>query len=135
GCPVIAKAHPTHVMLCERLAELATTALASVPAPDGTFAMVAGYAAGASLAKADMIAAIAFTGSQRGGLALWRMANERSTVIPVYAEMATVNPVIVTRGAANDMATVAPGIVGAFTPVARQFRTKPGLLPPPSAAP
>jgi NADP-dependent aldehyde dehydrogenase len=128
GCPVIAKAHPAHVLLCGRLAELATTALGSARAPDGSFAMVAGYEAGASLAKADVIAAIAFTGSQRGGLALWRMANERSTVIPVYAEMATVNPVIVTRGAARDMATVAAGFVGSFTLGAGQFCTKPGLL-------
>jgi NADP-dependent aldehyde dehydrogenase len=90
--------------------------------------MVAGYEAGASLAKADAIAAIAFTGSQSGGLALWRMANERSTVIPVYAEMATVNPVIVTRGAASDMATVAAGFVGSFTLGSGQFCTKPGLL-------
>jgi NADP-dependent aldehyde dehydrogenase len=128
GCPVIAKAHPAHVLLCERLAELATTALASARAPDGTFAMVAGYEAGASLAQADVVAAVAFTGSQSGGLALWRMANDRSTVIPVYAEMATVNPVIVTRGAASDMATVAAGFVGSFTLGAGQFCTKPGLL-------
>jgi NADP-dependent aldehyde dehydrogenase len=128
GCPVIAKAHPAHVLLSERLAELAVTALASSRVPAGTFAMVAGYEAGVSLAKADVIAAIAFTGSQSGGLALWRAANERSTVIPVYAEMATVNPVIVTRGAANDMATVAAGFVGSFTLGAGQFCTKPGLL-------
>jgi NADP-dependent aldehyde dehydrogenase len=128
GCPVIAKAHPAHVLLCERLAELATTALASAPAPEGTFAMVAGYEAGASLVQADVVAAVAFTGSQIGGLALWRMANDRSTVIPVYAEMATVNPVIVTRGAASDMATVAAGFVGSFTLGAGQFCTKPGLL-------
>jgi NADP-dependent aldehyde dehydrogenase len=128
GCPVIAKAHPAHVLLCERLAELATTALASARAPDGTFAMVAGYEAGASLAQADVVAAVAFTGSQSGGLALWRMANDRSTVIPVYAEMATVNPVIVTRGAASDMVTVAAGFVGSFTLGAGQFCTKPGLL-------
>ena len=125
---MIAKAHPAHVLLCERLAELAMTALASARAPDGTFAMVAGYEAGASLAQADVVAAVAFTGSQSGGLALWRMANDRSTVIPVYAEMATVNPVIVTRGAASDMATVAAGFVGSFTLGAGQFCTKPGLL-------
>ena len=128
GCPVIAKAHPAHVLLCERLAELATTALASTRAPEGTFAMVAGYEAGASLVQADVIAAVAFTGSQSGGLALWRMANDRSTVIPVYAEMATVNPVIVTRGAASEMAKVAAGFVKSFTLGAGQFCTKPGLL-------
>ena len=43
---------------------------------------------------------MAFTGSQHGGLALWRLANEREVVIPVFAEMGTVNPVVVTPDAA-----------------------------------
>ena len=33
---------------------------------------------------------------RHGGLALWRIANEREVVIPVFAEMGTVNPVVVT---------------------------------------
>ena len=43
-------------------------------------------------------AAVAFTGSQHGGLALWRLAIQRDVVIPVYAEMGTVNPVVMTTG-------------------------------------
>jgi NADP-dependent aldehyde dehydrogenase len=132
GCPVIAKAHPAHVLLSERLAELATEALCSAGAPVGTFAMVASHEAGVGLVKAEPVAAVAFTGSQSGGLTLWRIANERSKVIPVYAEMGTVNPVVVTRGAANDMPKVAKGFVGSFTLGAGQFCTKPGLLFVPS---
>ncbi|MFZ2503339.1 MAG: aldehyde dehydrogenase family protein, partial [Nocardioides sp.] len=96
---------------------------------DGTFAMVSGFAAGTALVQAPEIAALAFTGSQRGGMALWRAAAEREVVIPVYAEMGTVNPVVVTRAAAHARAeAVASGYVGSFTLGMGQFCTKPGLL-------
>lgn len=135
GCPVVAKAHPAHPLLCERLAEIATAALAEVGAPDGAFGMVRGLQAGTDLVRADGITAVGFTGSQHGGLALWRLANEREVVIPVYAEMGTVNPVVLTRaGAAARIAEVATGYVGSFTLGSGQFCTKPGLLFAPAGA-
>lgn len=128
GCPVVAKAHPAHPELSARLAEVAVAALASAGAPEGMFGLVAGFAAGTSLVTSRHTAAVAFTGSQRGGLALWRLANEREVVIPVYAEMGTVNPVVVTREAAEDLDAVAAAAVASFTLGAGQFCTKPGLL-------
>jgi NADP-dependent aldehyde dehydrogenase len=130
GCPVIAKAHPAHLVLSLRLAELARAALSSIGAPDGVFDMVVGFDAGAALVRASETAAVAFTGSQGGGLALWRLANERDRVIPVYAEMGTVNPVVVTRSsvAAGRLADIATGFVGSFTLGSGQYCTKPGLL-------
>jgi len=126
GCPVIAKAHPAHVGLSVRLAEVAQEALAGAGAPDGTLGLVVGMEAGAALVRAEEIEAVGFTGSQRGGLALWRIANERERVIPVYAEMGTVNPVVMTTSAPVD--EVAAGFVGSFTMGFGQFCTKPGLL-------
>lgn len=134
GCPVVVKGHPAHAVLSDRLAELATRALARAGAPDGTFALVSGYEAGAALVRADGIAAVAFTGSQAGGLALWRMANERPVVVPVYAEMGTVNPVVVTRAGARDAHAVAAGFTGSFTLGSGQFCTKPGLLLAPAGS-
>ena len=96
GCPVVAKAHPAHPETSALLATVATAALAAAGAPDGAFGLVAGFEAGEALVRAPEIAAVAFTGSQRGGLALWRLANQRDVVIPVYAEMGTVNPVVMT---------------------------------------
>ena len=128
GCPVLVKAHPAHVLLSARLAELAEDALTAAGAPLGTFALVNGHATGVRLVKADTVTAVAFTGSQSGGLALWRIANARKSVIPVFAEMGTVNPAIVTRRAAADMARVAEGFVGSFTLGSGQFCTKPGML-------
>lgn len=73
--------------------------------------------------------AVAFTGSQTAGLALWRLAQTREVVIPVYAEMGTVNPVVVTSaGAATRAEEIAVGCVGSFTLGMGQFCTKPGLL-------
>ncbi|OIJ94645.1 aldehyde dehydrogenase [Streptomyces colonosanans] len=128
GCPVVVKAHPAHVTLSLRLAQVAGQALREAGAPDGTFALVTGRQAGTNLVRAEGIAAVAFTGSQAGGLALWRLANERERVIPVYAEMGTVNPVVVTRAAASRIDDVASGFVGSFTLGWGQFCTKPGLL-------
>jgi NADP-dependent aldehyde dehydrogenase len=136
GCPVIAKAHPAHLSLSLRLAEIARDALSSVGAPDGAFDMVVGFEAGVELVNAPETAAVAFTGSQGGGLALWRLANEREKVIPVYAEMGTVNPVVVTRStfAAGGLDDVAAGFVGSFTLGSGQYCSKPGLLLAPAGS-
>jgi NADP-dependent aldehyde dehydrogenase len=128
GCPVVVKAHPAHLSLSLRLARIAREALAGQGAPSGTFQVVVGLEAGGQLVGEPGIGAVAFTGSQAGGLALWRLANEREFPVPVFAEMGTINPVVVTRAAATDMAGVAAGYVGSFTLGAGQFCTKPGLL-------
>ncbi|MGY2874369.1 NADP-dependent aldehyde dehydrogenase [Marmoricola sp. URHA0025 HA25] len=129
GCPVVIKGHPAHPRLSVELADLATRALSAGGAPDGTFALVHGHEAGVDLVKAPEIQAVAFTGSQSGGLALWRLANERPRVIPVFAEMGTVNPVVVTRAAAAErLAEIARGFVGSFTLGSGQFCTKPGIM-------
>jgi NADP-dependent aldehyde dehydrogenase len=135
GCPVVAKSHPAHPLLSDRLAGLARTALLGARAPEGSLEMVVGYDAGVALVRDERVAALAFTGSQAAGLALWRIANERRTVIPTYAEMSTVNPVVVTRAAAaTRMQEIAEGFVGSFTLGSGQFCTKPGLVFAPAGA-
>lgn len=134
GCPVVAKAHPAHVGLSMRQADIAREALAAAGAPRGIFTVVSGHQTGIDLVKAPEVTAVGFTGSQAGGLALWRIANEREIVIPVYAEMGTVNPVVVTRQGAADIDAVAKGFVGSFTLGNGQFCTKPGLLLAPAGS-
>lgn len=128
GCPVLAKAHPAHPLTSRLLADVAVAALAEAGAPDGTFALVSGFDAGSALVTSPEVAAVAFTGSQRGGLALWRLAQEREVPVPVYAEMGTINPVVVTHAAAARAEEVAAGFVASFTLGMGQFCTKPGLL-------
>lgn len=129
GCPVVAKAHPAHPETCQLLAEVTEAALLAAGAPLGTWELVTGFEAGSALVSAPEVAAVAFTGSQRGGMALWRQATEREVVIPVFAEMGTVNPAVVTRlGAILRAEEIAAGFVGSFTLGMGQFCTKPGLL-------
>ncbi len=129
GCPVVAKAHPAHPETSRLLAEVAESALVAAGAPLGLFEIVSGFEAGAALVAAPAVSAVAFTGSQRGGMALWRLAAEREVVIPVYAEMGTVNPAVVTvLGAELRAEEIAAGYVGSFTLGMGQFCTKPGLL-------
>ena len=134
GCPVLAKAHPAHVRLSVRLTQIAADALTRAGAPPGTFSLVIGHDAGVQLVQSDPVAAVAFTGSQSGGMALWRLANERPRVIPVFAEMGTVNPVVLTRAALERLPDIATGFVGSFTLGGGQFCTKPGILLAPAGA-
>lgn len=128
GCPVVVKAHPAHPLLSARLVELATGALDAAGAPAGVLAVVHGLQAGVALVQHPRIRAVGFTGSQAGGMALWRAACERNEVVPVFAEMGTVNPVVVTTGGVADLSRLVAGFVESFTLGAGQFCTKPGLL-------
>lgn len=134
GCPVVVKGHPAHPLTHARLAEVARAALAEAGAPEGVLGSVTGFDAGPALVMHPMIRTVAFTGSQRGGMALWSMANARADVIPVYAEMGTVNPVVVTPAAAEDRSDLAEGCVASYTMGMGQFCTKPGLVLAPAGS-
>lgn len=54
--------------------------------------------------------------------------------VPVFTEMGTVNPVVVTEQGASRAEDIAAGFVGSFTLGAGQFCTKPGLLLAPASA-
>lgn len=133
GCPVVVKAHPAHPRLSARLAQVALEALATAGAPEGLYGLVVGFDAGLQIVDAPQICAVAFTGSQGGGMALLERAARRG--VPVFAEMGTVNPVFVTRDAVKtpeQVESIANGFVASFTLGAGQFCTKPGLLFAPS---
>ncbi|MCL3816966.1 aldehyde dehydrogenase family protein [Aeromicrobium wangtongii] len=128
GCPVVIKAHPAHPLTSQRTFEIVHAAMQAAGAPDGIAALVFGYETGTALVQHPAITAVAFTGSQAGGLSLWKLANQREVVVPVYAEMGTVNPVVITPAAGHDITAIADGFVQSFTMGSGQFCTKPGLL-------
>lgn len=129
GCPVVVKAHPGHPATSQRTAELVLAALAEAGAPAGTFALLHGFEAGRLLVTDPRIRAAAFTGSVRGGRALYDLASGRPDPIPFYGELGSVNPVVVTPAAAAARgAEVARGYTASFTLGAGQFCTKPGIL-------
>lgn len=134
GCPVVVKAHPAHPVLSRRVVKIAQEAWERAGGPPGAIGVVHGFEAGIALVRHRDIAAVGFTGSQAGGLALWRLAHQREVPIPVYAEMGTVNPVVVTPAAVTNMAEIAQGFVESFTLGNGQFCTKPGLLLAPAGA-
>jgi NADP-dependent aldehyde dehydrogenase len=126
GCPVVVKAHPAHPRLSAAIAEVVGAALESAGAPEGTYALVVGFDAGLRIVDSPLVAAICFTGSQAGGMALVERAARRG--VPVFAEMGTVNPVFVSPSAETRRDEIAAGFVGSYTLGAGQFCTKPGLL-------
>jgi NADP-dependent aldehyde dehydrogenase len=131
GCPVVVKGHPAHPGLSLLVAQAIADAVAELGLPAGVFSLLAGPAPslGAALVSDPRIAAVGFTGSRTGGLALAKLAAERPVPIPVYAEMSSVNPVILFPAALAARAdALAAGFVGSLTFSAGQLCTNPGLV-------
>ena len=84
---------------------------------------------GETLVASPAIRAVGFTGSLTGGRALYDLASRRPVPIPVYAEMGSVNPVVVTSGVLDArLDEFASGFITSMTLGGGQFCTKPGLL-------
>ena len=130
GCPVVVKGHPAHPVTGTLVARAVTRAVEKAGLPGGVFSFVlGGIETGQELVKDPRIAAVGFTGSRGGGLALVRTAADRDVPIPVYAEMSSINPVVVLAGALEaDVGQLATAYVGSLTLGAGQFCTNPGLL-------
>ncbi|MEV1132244.1 aldehyde dehydrogenase (NADP(+)) [Agromyces sp. NPDC049794] len=129
GCPVVVKGHSAHARLSQRTAEVVAAALANAGAPDGIFAHVIGRETGVALVQHPEIRAVGFTGSLRGGRALFDLAQCRPDPIPFYGELSAVNPVLITPAALEARADeLAAGLVGSFTLGAGQFCTNPGVV-------
>jgi NADP-dependent aldehyde dehydrogenase len=131
GCPVIVKAHPGHPHTSALTAGAVMRAAAACAFPPGFFSLVHGETpeVGQALAAHPAIDAIGFTGSHRAGRALFDTAARRPRPIPVYAEMGSVNPVVITEGALLARAGVlADGLAASAVLGAGQFCTNPGLV-------
>ena len=131
GCPVIVKAHPAHPGTSELVASAINTAAEKTGMPDGIFSMVHGisHEAGTTLVSHKDIKAVGFTGSLRGGRALFDIASRREEPIPVYAEMGSTNPVFILPGAMAQRAEeISAQLHGSFTLGVGQFCTNPGVV-------
>jgi NADP-dependent aldehyde dehydrogenase len=131
GCPVIVKGHSAHPGTSDLVAQAIAAAVRECGLPEGVFSLLFGnaHALGGALVAHPRISAVGFTGSRRGGLALMKIANERPQPIPVYAEMSSINPVVLLPGAlAGKAEALAAAFVASMTLGAGQFCTNPGLL-------
>ncbi|MCD1145239.1 aldehyde dehydrogenase (NADP(+)) [Kocuria sp. LUK] len=131
GCPVVFKAHNAHPGTGELVGRAVTDAVAACGLHPGVFSLVYGPGAsiGQALVRDPRITAVGFTGSRAGGTALMATAAARPVPIPVYAEMSSINPVVVLEGALRgDVEALARGYVASLTGSSGQLCTAPGLL-------
>lgn len=131
GCPVIVKAHPLHPGTSEFVGKAIQKAAKETGMPEGVFSMVHGISTevGMALVNHPEIKAIGFTGSFRGGKALFDAANRRLVPIPVFAEMGSTNPVFILPGAMKEKNEIlAKGLIGSVSLGVGQFCTNPGVV-------
>src|SRR3989339_363617 len=132
GCPVIVKAHESHLGTSELVAKAVLRAAEKTGMPKGVFESLEGTGPilGQQLAADERIQAIGFTGSYKAGMALYTTATQkRKTPIPVYAEMSSINPVILLPELlAQKNASIAAALAGSISLGVGQFCTSPGLI-------
>ena len=131
GCPVIAKGHPAHPGTGELVAHAVVAAAQASNMPEGVFSLLNGASneLGAALVADPRVKAVGFTGSRAGGLALVKIANARPEPIPVYAEMSSINPVVLLPGSLDARAdALGRDFVNSVTLGVGQFCTNPGLV-------
>ncbi|WP_286257811.1 aldehyde dehydrogenase (NADP(+)) [Streptomyces graminofaciens] len=135
GCPVVVKAHPDHPALSELVAVVLRRAAAEHGIPEGVLGLVHGFEAGVELVKHPLVTAAGFTGSVRGGRALFDAAAARPVPIPFHGELGSLNPVLITEAAAAERPeAIGTGLAGSMTLGVGQFCVKPGLVLAPSGA-
>lgn len=131
GCSVIVKAHPMHPNTSALSADCILKAAEKSGMPNGIFSHLNAqdYAVGEALVSNPHVQAVGFTGSIAGGKALLKLSNSREIPIPVYAEMGSVNPVVVCADIQEeDLITVADKLSDSISGGAGQFCTSPGII-------
>lgn len=129
GCPVVMKAHSGHMATAECVAQAITNAITRCNLPAGVFNMIYGGGIGEVLVRHPLIQAVGFTGSLKGGRALCDMAAARPSPIPVFAEMSSINPMIVLPAALKARGTsIAADLSASVVMGCGQFCTNPGLF-------
>ena len=129
GNPVVMKAHSAHLLTSRLSFEALRAGAERAGAPAGTVGIVYGQSAGAALVAHPAIRAAGFTGSLGAAQRLQQSIDGREIPIPLYGELQSVNPVIVTAGAlAANGETLSAGLAGSVTGSGGQLCTKPGLV-------
>ncbi|MFZ1705913.1 MAG: aldehyde dehydrogenase (NADP(+)) [Saprospiraceae bacterium] len=131
GCPVIVKGHPAHPQTSQKVADIISVAVIKSGLPKGVFQHIisSSFEVGRLLVQHPGISGVGFTGSLQGGKALYNYAQERDVPIPVFAEMGSVNPVILFKNALLEKTPeLAKMYAASITIGVGQFCTNPGIL-------
>ncbi|MFK8081084.1 MAG: aldehyde dehydrogenase (NADP(+)) [Granulosicoccus sp.] len=130
GCPVIVKAHSAHPGTSEIVAEAIAAAISNSGTNPGVFSLVQGGSrdVGTALVQHPLINAVGFTGSLAGGRALFDLCAARSSPIPFFGELGSVNPMFLLPAALKARgADMGADWAGSLTMGAGQFCTNPGI--------
>ena len=130
GCPVVVKAHASHPARRSWCGILRGRGRGPA-CPPARSASCTALRAGADLVATRRSRPSGFTGSVRGGRALFDVVEPRPGPIPFFGELGSLNPVVVitaAAAAARGPTRSAPGSSASFTLGAGQFCTKPGLV-------
>lgn len=131
GNTVVVKAHPAHAGTSNLAAKAIRTAIEKCGLDQGIFHHLhdQGFELGKNLVMHPAAKAVGFTGSIKGGRALYDMAAQREEPIPVFAEMGSINPVIILpKAMAEKGAEIGTTMAGSITLGVGQFCTNPGLI-------
>ncbi len=131
GNPVIVKTHPYHAGTNELVSGAIVRAAQKTGMPDGVFSSLNSiyFSVGQELVLHSEVKSVAFTGSFTGGKSLFELAQKRQIPIPVFAEMGSVNPVILLpEKIKENPSALAATIAGSINLGAGQFCTNPGIL-------
>lgn len=131
GCPVIVKAHPAHPATSGLVAKAIDRAARKSGIEENVFQHVYGksFEIGKALVEHPLTKGVGFTGSLAGGKALFDIAQRRPEPIPVFAEMSSINPVILLPESLLQHAEkTAEMLAASITLGVGQFCTNPGLI-------
>ena len=131
GCPVVVKSHPMHAGTGELVSTAILKAVEKTGMPNGVFSNLnsSGIEVGQQLVMHPKIKGVGFTGSIKGGSAIYRLANQRDEPIPVFAEMGSINPVVALPSSLTEKGEEwAKSYAGSIMLGAGQFCTNPGLI-------
>ena len=130
GCPVILKAHPYHAGTSEWVASCIVRAISNSGLPHGIFSHLNGesHQVGEELVNHPNIKGVGFTGSFKGGKALYDLAQKRTEPIPVFAEMGSVNPIFIFSNRLKTDSELPVQLAASVALGWGQFCTNPGLI-------
>ena len=130
GCPVVVKGHPAHPGTGEIIAQAIDAAITRCGIHPGVFSLIQsdGIEVGAHLVQHPLIKAVGFTGSLRGGRALFDLCAARPEPVPFFGELGSVNPMFLLPEASKARGgEIGAAWAGSLTMGAGQFCTNPGI--------
>ena len=131
GCPVVVKSHPAHPATSELVAIAIDAAAKKTAMPKGVFALLQGQRneLSSTLVQHPRIQAVGFTGSNRVGLLLAKLAANRPQPIPFYGELGANNPqIILAETLASKTDALVEMQVSSMMMGHGQFCTCPGMI-------